>query len=166
NKNKRETGREKPKTQPKQTNQHHTTKRHTVLDWQKSKHYRKPQRLPTGPIPDGAKQQDRQKISCANKMKHTTQNKRSGNHWFTQPPPAHTKSMRTHAAHNTKHTTTKNQMHWHTIEFSNNTSTPKPTHKHVGKSKVTKVFSSAIVFLPATQTREPICSPAGRCRSR
>ena len=52
-------------------------------------------------------------------------------------------------------------MHWHTIEFSNNTSTPKPTHKHVGKSKVTKVFSSAIVFLPATQTREPYLLSSG-----
>ena len=37
--------------------------------------------------------------------------------------------MHTHAAHNTKHTTTKNQMHWHTIEFSNNTSTPNTLTK-------------------------------------
>ena len=35
-------------------------------------------------------------------------------------------------AHNTKHTTTK--MHWHTIEFSNNTSTPN-NHNLLGHGR-------------------------------
>ena len=59
-------------------------------------------------------------------------------HWnSTTPPPAHTQTGHTpHSAQNKagEHTHAT-KVHWHTIEFSNNTSTPKPTHTTVDQSE-------------------------------
>ena len=57
------------------------------------------------------------------------------------------------------------KVHWHTIEFSNNTSTPKPTHTTVSQPQVT--LESASDCFPARHTnRKESHLPAGRCRSR
>ncbi|QNP90722.1 hypothetical protein IAU68_02820 [Corynebacterium lujinxingii] len=130
-----------PKPNQKQTNQHHNN---AMLDWQKSKHYRKPKTTPNRPQqPDGAKQQDRQKHHALTKREaHHAKSSQaiigSPNHHRHTP-----KGMHTHAAYNTKHTTTKNQMHWHTIEFSNNTSTPNtPTKPASLPKRLTRSYTT------------------------
>ena len=58
------------------------------------------------------------------------------------------------------------KVHWHTIEFSNNTSTPNTNPHTVSQHQVT--LESASDCFPARHTnqRTSIRSPAGRCRSR
>ena len=123
----KETGREKPNTQPK-TNQP-TPKQ--APDWQKSKNYKVQQPTPTrrgykaGPI--------KIRETCSTTPHaHYEPKDDAIHHWnSTTPPPAHTQTERPpHSAQKEagKHTHAT-KVHWHTIEFSNNTSTPN-TNPH------------------------------------
>ena len=68
------------------------------------------------------------------------QNNDAISYWnSTTPPPAHTqKQAHTNTVHNKagKHTHAT-KVHWHTIEFSNNTSTPHQPEHNIPASKAT-----------------------------
>ncbi|WP_290183708.1 hypothetical protein [Corynebacterium afermentans] len=132
----KETGREKPNTQPK-TNQP-TPKQ--APDWQKSKNYKVQQPTPTrrgktGPI------KIRETCSTTPHAHHEPKDD-AIHHWnSTTPPPAHTQKGVHHTVHKKagKHTHAT-KVHWHTIEFSNNTSTP--TNQNQTRPQPEKAASS------------------------
>ena len=91
-------------------------------------------------------------------------------HWnSTTPPPAHTqKQGRTpHSAQNKagKHTHAT-KVHWHTIEFSNNTSTPNTNPHTVSQRQSDFGIYQRLFSCPPHKPEKLIYSPAGRCRSR
>ncbi|WP_145990061.1 hypothetical protein [Corynebacterium coyleae] len=114
----------------KQTNQHHKQ----MLDWQnKIQKLPEAKKLPTNPHPDGAKTRvGNMHHALTNEAHHTDDQAINGspNHHRHTP----------HKACTPWHTTPSTQqqkMHWHTIEFSNNTSTPKHTHTTMDTFQVT-----------------------------
>ena len=129
------------------------------------------QRFNTNPQPDGAQRRLVKKY-----VKHVqphpthTMNQKMTQSIIGIQPRHHRHTPTTghtpHSAQNKagKHTHAT-KVHWHTIEFSNNTSTPKPTHTTVSQPQVT--LESASDCFPARHTnRKESHSPAGRCRSR
>ena len=85
------------------------------------------------PQPDGAKQGRSKYVKHVQPHPtHTEPKDDAISHWnSTTPPPAHTQNR---GAHHTVHKkagkhTHATKVHWHTIEFSNNTSTPN-TNPH------------------------------------
>ena len=131
----KETGREKPKPNQKQTNQH------KVLDWQNPK-ITKVQNQPS--TRRGHKQGSAKNIreTCSTTPHaHRTKNDDAIHHWnSTTPPPAHTHRRAPHSAQKAGKHTHATKVHWHTIEFSNNTSTP--TNQNQKRSQPEKAASS------------------------
>ena len=127
----------------KRTNQHHKQ----MLDWhknKKSKNYWKPKNFQPTPTLTGQKQGLATCIMHSQNEAHHTDDQAingSPNHHRHTPNKACT-------PWHTTPSTQQQKMHWHTIEFSNNTSTPKhlslihisePTRLH----KVSRMPSSA-----------------------
>ena len=140
-----------------------------MLDWQNPK-ITKVQT--TNPQPDGAQRRLAKKIreTCSTtphahyepkKMTRSIIGIQPRHHRHT-PTTGHTPHSAQNEAGKHTHAT---KVHWHTIEFSNNTSTPKPTHTTVDQPQVT--LESASDCFPARHTnRKESHLPAGRCRSR
>ena len=150
-----ETGREKPKTQPKT---HQPTPHNAVPDWHNPK-ITKVQTQPTptrrgktGPI----KKHIRETCSTTPHAHHEPKQMTRSvigiqpRHHRHTPKNRHTPTQCTTRQANTP----TQQKYIGTLSSSQTTPAHPNQPTHAGKSKVTKVFSSAIVFLPATQTRE------------
>ncbi|MCZ9292869.1 hypothetical protein, partial [Corynebacterium lehmanniae] len=105
----------------KQTNQH------KVLDWQNPKITKVQQPTPNPTGQKGGWPKNIRETCSTTPHAHRTKNDDAIHHWnSTTPPPAHTQTGHTpHSAQNEagEHTHAT-KVHWHTIEFSNNTSTP------------------------------------------
>ena len=149
---------------PNQNKPHHTTMRGLAIQKLLNSH---------PPNPDGAKEEGNQKIQSVMRPTRRT----TPHQWFRHHPTStHHKTMQTQSHKPTK------QNHWHTIEFSHNTRTPKHTPKARGlfkaacptlhtptqqtKSPAMRIKSKdlpALVFLPPSHQNH---CPAGRCRSR
>ena len=159
----KETGREKPKPNQKQTNQHKK-----ALDWQNPKITK----VQTNPQPDGQKGGWPKIRETCSTTPHAHHEPKTMTRLVIGIQPRHhrhtPKRRLPHSAQNEagKHTHAT-KVHWHTIEFSNNTSTPN-TNPHTGGPASSDFGIRQRLFSCPPHKPENLqsVSPAGRCRSR